>query len=110
MTFDWLPRALWLVATTAYVAEFVLALPAHLVLFRHRIQSLRVYCVLGASVGATPFIVAGIVVMVTSVQRRGFDADAFFWITWAGIGAVYGVLCACTFWLVAVRKRFDAES
>jgi len=109
MTFDWLPRALWLIAITAYLAEFVLALPAHLVLFRHRIQSLPAYCILGAAVGATPFAIAAIVVLVTSVQRVGFDADTFFWITWAGIGAVYGLLSAVTFWLIAVRTAFDGE-
>ena len=110
MTFDWLPRALWIIATTAYAAEFVLALPAHLFLFRHRIQSLGAYCILGASVGATPFTVAAIVVLLASVQRVGFDADAFFWMTWAGIGAVYGVLSAVTFWLIAVRTAFDSET
>jgi hypothetical protein len=30
--------------------------------------------------------------------------------TWAGIGAVYGVLSAVTFWLIAVRTAFDGEN
>src|SRR5262249_53224165 len=77
-------------------------LPAHKFL-SDRHTRCSTYCVLGAGVGAGPFALAALIVVGTSIGRGRIDRDSAFWLVWAGIGAVYGVLSAVTFWVIAVR-------
>jgi len=79
-----------------------IAIPAHQRLSQRGTNSAFVYCCLGAVTGAAPFVLIFVFTVLAGLSRirrtHRFDFSESFWLAWALIGLVYGIISAIAFW------------